>query len=325
MKRPRSRIALIAAFVLTTLWAANSSLLVTDLTSHTTRLLAHRGVHHVYTGTDRSNTSCQASPVGPITHDLIENTIPSMQAAFQLGADVVELDLHLTSDDHFAVFHDWTLDCRTDGTGVTHEQDMGTLKTLDAGYRLDDGTQSYPLRGKGIGLIPTLPEVLAANPNGAFLINFKSKRADDGAALADLITGLDDRSQIWGVYGGAPPTRSAQNAIPGLRGFDRASLKTCLTRYVTLGWSGYIPTPCRNTIIIIPQTYTKVFWGWPHRFTRRMTAAGTTVILSGPNDGSWALTGIDTPATLAEVPNHFDGVLWTNRIDWLAPQIKAHH
>ena len=38
-----------------------------------------------------------------------------MRAAFDSGADVVELDVHLTPDGKFAVFHDWTLDCRTDG------------------------------------------------------------------------------------------------------------------------------------------------------------------------------------------------------------------
>ncbi|MEZ4555866.1 MAG: glycerophosphodiester phosphodiesterase family protein [Caldilineaceae bacterium] len=51
-----------------------------------------------------------------------------------LGADVVEFDVHRTSDDQFAVFHDWTLDCRTDGTGVTRDQTLADLQTLDIGY-----------------------------------------------------------------------------------------------------------------------------------------------------------------------------------------------
>jgi glycerophosphoryl diester phosphodiesterase len=40
------------------------------------------------------------------THGFIENTIPSMQAAVAAGAQVIELDVHLTPDNVFAVFHD---------------------------------------------------------------------------------------------------------------------------------------------------------------------------------------------------------------------------
>jgi glycerophosphoryl diester phosphodiesterase len=36
-----------------------------------------------------------------------------MRAAFDLGADIVELDVHPTVDGSFVVFHDWTVECRT--------------------------------------------------------------------------------------------------------------------------------------------------------------------------------------------------------------------
>jgi len=55
---------------------------------------------------------------------ILENTLDSMAAAFELGADVVELDIHPTTDGQFAVFHDWTIDCRTNGKGVTRKQSM---------------------------------------------------------------------------------------------------------------------------------------------------------------------------------------------------------
>ncbi len=72
-----------------------------------------------------------------------------MHAAFDAGADIVEFDVHPTTDGHFAVFHDWTLDCRTDGKGVTREHTLAELKKLDAGYGYTaDGGKTYPLRGK---------------------------------------------------------------------------------------------------------------------------------------------------------------------------------
>ncbi len=85
-------------FLVGALWAGNASFFVTGLEDHETRLIAHRGIHQIYAGTDRSIDSCHASPVEKIEHAFIENTLPSIEEAFRLGADVVEIDVHLTSD-----------------------------------------------------------------------------------------------------------------------------------------------------------------------------------------------------------------------------------
>lgn len=303
------------------LWLVNTSTF-TDTSDHMTRLIAHRGVHQVYTGNDRSATSCHAAPIAPVQHTLIENTIPSMQAAFQLGADVVELDIHLTADEVFAVFHDWTLDCRTDGTGVTHKQRFSELQKLDVGYRLDDGTETFPLRGAGIGLMPRLTDVFDATLQGRFLINFKSNRAHEGKTLGRLMASTRYRDQVFGVYGGAAPTQAAIAVSPGLRGYDRSGIKSCLLRYAMLGWNGYVPNVCRNTILVIPSNVAPWLWGWPHRLTQRMRAAGTDVVLLGPYDGSGFSSGIDTPELLSKVPQHFDGYVWTDRIEVIGPLLK---
>ncbi len=317
-KTPR-RLSLAILLIIAALWLGNSSRLVSGLAQHETRLIAHRGVHHIYVGTDRSNDACHASPVEPITHAFIENTIPSMQEAFRLGADIVEIDVHLTTDGVFAVFHDWTVDCHTDGTGVTHQLDLATLQSLDIGYRIDDGSQTYPLRGQATGQMPTLDSVFEENMAGQYLVNFKSQRRSDGAALTALLQRPDYRSQVFGVYGGQQPTRAALDAVPGLRGFDRASLQDCLLRYLAIGWSGYVPESCRSTLILLPQNYAKYLWGWPHRLTRRLKAVGTHIILAGPYDGSGYSSGIDDADRFRDVPDAFDGYVWTNRIELIGP------
>ncbi|WP_341365981.1 glycerophosphodiester phosphodiesterase family protein [Yoonia sp. BS5-3] len=319
MKRLFKRLVIGALLLIAALWAGNTSRLVSGLDQHQTRLIAHRGVHQIYVGTDRSIDACHAAPVAPMTHRFVENTLSSMQEAFRLGADVVELDIHLTPDNVFAVFHDWTLDCRTNGSGVTNSHLFADLQTLDLGYRIDDGTQTYPLRGTGIEQMPSLSQVFAAEMEGQFLINFKSRRTEEGIALTNMLADTRVNTQVFGVYGGQPPTRAATGALPGLRGFDRASIKTCLTRYLALGWSGHVPQDCQNTILLIPQNYAPLLWGWPHRFTQRMKAAGTTVILAGPYDGSGFSSGIDDADTFAKVPADFDGYLWTNRIEVIGP------
>jgi glycerophosphoryl diester phosphodiesterase len=313
------RVSIALLFLGAALWLGNTSLLVFGLEDHETRLIAHRGVHHIYAGTDRSIESCHASPVEPIVHDFIENTIPSMEEAFRLGADVVEIDVHLTTDNVFAVFHDWTLDCRTNGTGVTHMQDSALLQSLDVGYWIDDGTGAFPLRGQAVGQMPTLSRVLEEEMQGLFLINFKSQRREEGLALAAMLEQTALREQVFGVYGGEPPTRAAITSTPGLRGFDRASLEACLLRYLALGWSGYVPESCHNTLVIVPRNYASFLWGWPHRFTRRLEAVGTEVILAGDYDGSGFASGIDDAESFGDVPDAFDGYVWTNRIELIGP------
>ena len=319
MKRASRAFVILACAVAAGLWFGNTSRFVSGLEAHEARLLAHRGVHQIYVGTDRTISSCQASPIAPVTHGFIENTLPSIREAFRLGADVVEIDIHLTPDGVFAVYHDWTVDCRTNGAGVTEKLDFTALRSLDLAYNLDDGTGSFPLRGKGIGLMPSLTEVLNDGMDGRFLINFKSSRAVEGTALATLLDDPNMRAQVFGVYGGAQPTNAATAALPDLRGFDRSVVKDCLIQYVALGWSGHTPTVCRNTMLLIPQNYAPLLWGWPHRFTRRMTTAGTTVILAGDYDGSGFSSGIDDAESYAKVPAHFDGYIWTNRIEVIGP------
>ncbi|GGX54244.1 glycerophosphoryl diester phosphodiesterase [Tateyamaria omphalii] len=317
------RLASVVLLLVLGVWAANTSLFVAGVDQHQTRVIAHRGVHHIYTGSDKSGDACHASPVEPIEHAFIENTIPSMQEAFRLGADVVEIDIHLTPDDVFAVFHDWTVDCRTNGAGVTHEQSLAALQALDIGYGLDDGTGTYPMRGKSIGAIPSLDQVFAEAMDGQFLINFKSRRRKEGVALAQMLQRPEMRGQVYGVYGGQRPTRETLEAVPDLRGFDKAGLQDCLVRYLALGWSSYVPESCRNTIVMVPQNYASFMWGWPHRFTRRLEAVGTDVILAGAYDGSGFSSGIDDADSFAKVPDAFDGYVWTNRIELIGPLNEA--
>ena len=84
-------------------------------------ILAHRGLAQEYNREGLTGDTCTAERMLPPRHDYLENTLPSMEAAFAAGADVLELDVHPTTDGKFAVFHDWTLDCRTEGSGVTRE------------------------------------------------------------------------------------------------------------------------------------------------------------------------------------------------------------
>lgn len=308
-----------AGLIAVALWLTNTSAFVTVPQDQASRLLAHRGVHQIYAGEDRTADTCTANPIFPAEHDFIANTHRSIEAAFEFGADVVEIDVHLTTDDVFAVFHDWTLDCQTDGTGVTHKQSYADLQLLDLGFGYTSDGITYPLRGSAVGAMPTLSEVLSTELDGQILINFKSKRAEEGTHLAAMLADDDALDQVFGVYGGGPPTQTALEGVTGLRGFDRAALRACLINYAVWGWSGYVPDTCQDTLVAVPMDYGPYLWGWPHKFTQRMNAAGSEVILWGPYDGSGFSSGIDDADTLAKVPAQFDGYIWTNRIEVIGP------
>ena len=128
------RYSIVAIVVFATfVWLNNTSLFSTQRGGEPV-LLAHRGLAQTYTREDLEGDACTATRIHPPEHEFIENTVASMQAAFAAGADVVEFDVHPTTDNNFAVFHDWTLDCRTEGHGRTRDHAMADLKKLDVGY-----------------------------------------------------------------------------------------------------------------------------------------------------------------------------------------------
>ncbi len=288
----------------------------------TAEIIAHRGVHQTFSRERLENDTCTAERMDPPTHAYLENTLPSMGAAFAAGADIVELDVHPTTDGQFAVLHDWTIDCRTEGTGETRSHDLAYLKTLDIGYGYTaDNGATYPFRGKGTGLMPELKEVLAAYPDRQFLINFKSREAREGDMLAALAAEHPEwRTAMWGAYGGDEPTFQAAGQLPGLNVWSRRGLVDCLLQYEGLGWTGYVPEACRNTIIMLPINVAPFVWGWPNLFLARLRDAGTSVILLGPYAaGDPGTAGIDTPELLAQVPDTFTGYIWTNKIESIGP------
>jgi glycerophosphoryl diester phosphodiesterase len=188
----RKRTILFIAIVVAAggIWLNNSSLLSSRLAG-SPAVLAHRGLAQDFDRKDLGSDTCTAERMLPPRHPFLENTIPSMETAFALGADALELDVHPTTDGKFAVFHDWTLDCRTEGKGETRAHAMSELKTLDVGYGYTaDGGKTFPFRGKGIGMMPSLDEVLQRFPNRRFNINIKSNDPAEGEALAAWLARL---------------------------------------------------------------------------------------------------------------------------------------
>ena len=300
--------------VIAGLWTGNSSALWGDDDGRPL-LLAHRGIAQTFPLEGVQSDTCTASRIHPPEHSYVENTLPSMRAAFAAGADMLEVDVQVTADDRLVVFHDSTLECRTDGTGPVRSRTLGDLRRLDLGYGYTaDGGATYPLRGRGVGLLPTVEQVVAEFPDRELLLDLKNDDPAEGDRLATYLATLPtERLSRIGVYGGDAAVAKVADRLPGLRATSRKIMKDCLTDYAATGWTGRAPDACRHTELHLPQRYGRLMWGWPNLFVDRMRAVDTRVILVA-GDGGWS-AGFDRPADLATVPADWSGWLWTNRVD----------
>ena len=307
------------------LYLGNASWLASAPSGHPI-LIAQRGLHQVYGREGVEDETCTARRIPPPSHLFIDNTLPSIAAAFDLGADVVEVDVKLTKDHLFVLFHDNALECRTDGTGWVGGHTLAELKILDVGfgYTADDG-KSFPLRGEGVGLMPSLEEALKANPRSRFLIQIK----DGDRGMGDrMVAYLEERGLAqWNrlaFFGSARPVSRIKSLRPEARTWSAGSTARCLSQYIALGWMGHVPDSCNGGVIMIPIIQSGFVWGWPNRFFERMRKHRTEVMLIGRVDG---LSGanfsrLDTKQELDRLPAGFDGSIWTDRIDVVGPALK---
>ena len=317
----KKKTAWIILLFFTFVYFNNSSLFYRQCTGRPL-LLAHRGLGQTFSMAGITGDTNTAERIFEPEHPYLENTIPSMDVAFAYGADIVEFDIHPTTDGQFAVFHDWTLDYRTDGTGVTREHSMTELKLLDIGYGYTaDGGKTFPFREQGIGLMPTLAEVLDYFPQQALLIHIKSNDPLEGELLAQALMNLPaERLDLLTVYGGDQPIATLKQRLPNLRVMSKSTMKKGLLSYMAIGWTGYVPSSLRNSQIHLPQQYARLLWGWPHRFTDRMKKADTQFILVA-GDGKFS-EGFDAVEDLAGLPQNYSGGIWTNRIDRIGPMFQ---
>jgi glycerophosphoryl diester phosphodiesterase len=309
----------IIIFIFSVFLFANNSTHLTKERTGDPFLLAHRGLAQTFSMEGIEGDTCTAERIYEPEHPFLENTLPSIEAAFDSGADMVEFDIRPTKDGKFAVFHDWTLDCRTNLKGEPKEYTMKQLKKADIGYGYTaDGGKTYPFRGKGVGLMPSLDDVLSTFPDRQFLIHIKSNDPEEGILLAEKIKKLPESQQkLITVYGGDAPVQSVSEELPHMKVMSKETLKSCLLPYLAYGWSGIVPDTCNETQLHIPQKYARLLWGWPDKFLNRMDAVDTRVIIVA-GDGTWS-EGYDSVKDLEQLPADYTGGIWTNRIDKITP------
>jgi len=126
-----------------------------------------------------------------------ENTLAAFLYAIKEGADILETDLHLSSDGVLMCIHDATVDRTTDGSGPVGGKTLAELKALSASY----GRPEFAAER-----IPTLDEVCAILPEGvALALELKTSRFLEPPVARQLVTqlqaaGVFDRSVLLSFH-----------------------------------------------------------------------------------------------------------------------------
>jgi glycerophosphoryl diester phosphodiesterase len=103
-----------------------------------------------------------------------ENTLIAFDMAIRKGADVIEVDVKLTSDNQLVLIHNERVDRISNARGRIRDYTLDELKRLDAGFRFSpDGGRTFPYRGAGI-TIPTLEEAISAFSGARFVLDLQS-------------------------------------------------------------------------------------------------------------------------------------------------------
>lgn len=289
----------------------------------TLRLIASRGVSQLFDHAGVTDDSCTATRIEPPVHDRIENTTRSMTDAQRLGASMVQVQVVSTADGRLALFHDWNLDCRTNGHGPTRGATLAQLQGLDPGYGYTADGKTFPLRGQQGTRIPSLEEGLAALPGTSMLFTLKSR---DPAEADRLVMGLKaaqrEVEQRGDAFTGDPALLARIHAaFPGAWTYSKQGVKACTVGYLKTGWFGIVPEACRNGTLMVPVDRGWAFAGWPNRLLARMAKVGGRVVVVGPQGSPRLGMGLTLPEQLGQVPADFKGFVLVDDIWTIGPSL----
>jgi glycerophosphoryl diester phosphodiesterase len=170
------------------------------------------------------------------------DTMFAFEKAVEVGADVLEMDAHITKDGRIVLMHDETVDDTTDGTGLIEDLPLVELQRLDAAYdwSTDQGA-TFPHRGQGIP-VPTLDEVFQEFPQLRYVIEIKLTRNPIDRPLCELIRRYQMQDKVLVASFHDVAMRSFRSACPEVA---TSASRTEVRNYVLLGkaflWGFYFP------------------------------------------------------------------------------------
>lgn len=128
---------------------------------------------------------------------LPENTLFACKQVFHKNlADILEMDVHLTKDNHLVVIHDTLVDRTTNGKGKVAELDYAEILKLDAGFTFTEDGNNFPFRGKEVQILE-LEEFFKELPTSKYYIELKVKEPLAAKILIELIEKYQMQDKVY--------------------------------------------------------------------------------------------------------------------------------
>ncbi|CUR46799.1 Glycerophosphoryl diester phosphodiesterase [Alloalcanivorax xenomutans] len=196
-----------------------------------------------------------------------ENTLEGAQHAWEQGADAIENDIYLTTDNHVVIMHDGTVDRTTDGTGNIEEMTLEQVKTLNIEHDSLTGLK-----------VPTLNEFFEAF-KGKPVIHFVEIKSGKPEIIDHLKTAIDEYgvadqvvvisfsdSQLLRMREIMPEVTVGYLNSVGADSDLRKSLRRILSATQTLS-STFNPSygSLNNTLMEAAKHRGTTFWPWTFR------------------------------------------------------------
>src|SRR5712671_30579 len=124
-----------------------------------------------------------------------ENTMPAFANGLLLGADGIELDVHLSRDGVAVVHHDAAVDRTTRGQGAVSSMTAAELARLD---------------------VPALSEVLSQFRDARVIVELKVNRKELAHAVVDVVRRADAVERVCLGSFGRKVLNAARGALPAM-------------------------------------------------------------------------------------------------------------
>jgi glycerophosphoryl diester phosphodiesterase len=142
-----------------------------------------------------------------------ENTLAAFEMGLRVGADGLELDVHLSADGVPVVVHDATLERTTNAAGPVSARAAAELAGVDAGWHFAGPRGDFPFRGQGLG-IPTLRDVLSRHRGVPIIIEMKIDSEEMGQRVAADIRAAGADDSVCAAGYGTTSAASVRRALP---------------------------------------------------------------------------------------------------------------
>lgn len=257
------------------------------------------------------------------THFFVSNSLGGIRQALGRGADYVEVDVRATADGRLVLFPDPSVDCRTDGEGAVAEMSLAELRRLDISHGYTPDGESFPLRGQGIGPMPSVEELVRDVGDFGIIYNFAQSDPAQAEMLAREYRRAGREMDARAIVMGAPALLAAvRERFPSATTLDLAAAEACFDAYFRWGWLGRVPD-CPGGWISVPMDRQWVIWGWPNRFLARMRAANIRPMIVRTNHGEGGPQALQSFDALEDVPLDYRGLLWVDDIDVHGPALRG--